>query len=346
MPLYDETGLKKYIKEPKNINVFLIYGEDDYLKDYYSALLRDKAVDPAFSAFNLHEYEAEEPDFSAVWDAANAYPLMSERTCIFIKGLKLSSLNKEAIGDLKKLIAEIPEFCTLIVKAVESSEDERKNETVKDLIGAISKVGIAARLEKRRSSSLINLIENGAKSRGSSISKDDAMYLVDTVGDDLLVLMNELTKLAAFAGKEGITREIIDSVAVKSVEASIFDLSAAIIENNADKAFSILSVLKQERVSPQIIIGTLASYYADLYRAKVALKHDRRINEIVTVYDYNNKSFRLEKALRTVRNMGMRSIREAVTQLAEADVKIKSTGADNYIVIDSLIASLLNTLSA
>ena len=85
------------------------------------------------------------------------------------------------------------------------------------------------------------------------------MYLVDTVGDDLLVLMNELTKLAAFAGKEGITREIIDSVAVKSVEASIFDLSAAIIENNADKAFSILSVLKQERVSPQIIIGTLAS---------------------------------------------------------------------------------------
>ena len=43
---------------------------------------------------------------------------------------------------------------------------------------------------------------------------------------------------------------------------------------------------------------------------------------------------------------GMRSIREAVSQLAEADVKIKSTGADNYIVIDSLIASLLNTLSA
>ena len=43
-------------------------------------------------------------------------PLMSERTCIFIKGLKLSSLNKEAIRDLKKLIAEIPEFCTLIVR--------------------------------------------------------------------------------------------------------------------------------------------------------------------------------------------------------------------------------------
>ena len=87
MPLFDETRLKNYLKEPSNVNVFLIYGEDDYLKDYYSAFIRDRERLTAFSAFNLHEFEADEMDISSVWDCATAYPLMSERSCVFIKGM-------------------------------------------------------------------------------------------------------------------------------------------------------------------------------------------------------------------------------------------------------------------
>ncbi|HOJ35558.1 MAG TPA: DNA polymerase III subunit delta [Clostridiales bacterium] len=341
MPLFDETRLKNYLKEPSNVNVFLIYGEDDYLKDYYSAFIRDRAVDPAFSAFNLHGFEADEMDISSVWDCATAYPLMSERSCVFIKGMKLAALKKDAVEDIKRLISEIPDFCTLIVKAEEGAEEEKRNAAVKDMVGAFSKAGIAACLSKRQTNSIVTLIMNGAKSRGSSITKEAAAYLVEIVGDDLLVLMNELTKLAAFAGKDGITKEIIDKVAVKSVEASIFDLSAAIIEKNSDKAYRILSALKLDKVSPQMIIGTLSSYFADLYRAKVADKERAGLSNIISAYDYKNTAFRLEKAMKAAGKIGMKSIRKALENLTEADSKIKSTGADSFIVIESLVASLL-----
>ena len=90
-----------------------------------------------------------------------------------------------------------------------------------------------------------------------------------------------------------------------------------------------------------MIIGTLSSYFADLYRAKVADKERAGLSNIISAYDYKNTAFRLEKAMKAAGKIGMKSIRKALENLTEADSKIKSTGADSFIVIESLVASLL-----
>lgn len=56
--------------------------------------------------------------------------------------------------------------------------------------------------------------------------------MVEQCGDELHLLLNELDKLCALAGEGEITREMIETAGTKNLEASVFDLSKAILQNH------------------------------------------------------------------------------------------------------------------
>ena len=76
-----EAELKNQIKSGDFSNVYMIYGEEDYLKEYYVNKLKDKIVEPAFADFNFHQYDGKKTPVSEILNDADMMPMMADAFC-------------------------------------------------------------------------------------------------------------------------------------------------------------------------------------------------------------------------------------------------------------------------
>lgn len=72
-----EERLLADLKSGQFKRVYLLFGEEDYLKEYYFNKLVGKIVDPAFASFNLTRLDGKKFSADALFEAAEALPLMA-----------------------------------------------------------------------------------------------------------------------------------------------------------------------------------------------------------------------------------------------------------------------------
>lgn len=339
MILTGEDALKKHIKQNTPARLYFIYGDEDYLKSNYSLLLASKITDTSGSGFNFYQFNSE-MTFDMFYEACESLPMMADRICVFVKDLPLNKLTDAEIKDYEKLLSNLPETTTVIFSMVTVPVDKN---TVKwkNIIDMFSKYGVCAELSKRNMQSMIKMLVSRAEQAGCSISPQNAQYLINAVGDDLNRLLGEFDKLCAYASKREITADMIDKVAVRSVEASVFNIAKAINSSDGDKAYKLLSELLKQKTDPTLIVGVLAGEYADLYRMKMSDKYGGSLREISTEFSYKNKEFRLKNASRLCKNYSEKRIKKIMETIADTDIKIKTSGADKTMILEELIAKLL-----
>ncbi|MFQ9871717.1 MAG: DNA polymerase III subunit delta [Oscillospiraceae bacterium] len=88
--------------------------------------------------------------------------------------------------------------------------------------------------------------------------------------DNMLTLTNELDKLCAYCAGRAITREDIDRCGMADLNASIFDISKAILKGDYQLTMQRLNDLIEQREEPIAILAVLSSAFIDLYRARAA----------------------------------------------------------------------------
>lgn len=336
MPAISESELKKQIKSENFSRVYLIYGNESYLKHHYYNLLLKKAVDENFADFNLHIFSAP-TDAKEIIFAAEAMPMMSDRTCVVIKDMKLSDMGESDRKMLCEFISDIPETCVLIICFL-TSESEGKG--WKELFNACDKNGSTVRLDKMSRADLIKYVMKGSSSRGCTIEYPTANHFLNLVGDNLTTILNELEKLCANASDGIITKANIDSVTVKNTEVKIFELSNNLVTGNCDKAFSILDSLLKQREEPISIMGTIIMCYVDMYRAKVASSGGHRPEELLNVFNYGKSDFRLRNGAKNSSKMSIGMLRESIEVLAKADESLKSTSIDQRLILEETMIKL------
>lgn len=340
MPVISEKELKAKIKASEFSNLYFIYGEEKYLVKHYSNLLVNKIVQPDFSDFNLHIYDAKNIDFDEVFEAAEALPMMSDYVCIIIKDLQADSLNADDIKKLELLVSDIPES-TVIIITLPTVSVNMKSAKGKVAFSLFEKLGTVVEFGRFSLQQLTKLIEKGAKDRGCTISYSDSSYLISLVGDDMSVILNELEKICAFRKNGIITRQDIDAVIVKSVQARAFDLAKALVANNCDTAMLILDTLISMKEEPINILGAIITPYVDMYRAKVYISGGLRAEDAAKDFNYKNKEFRLTNAARSVSKYSLSQLRQFLNVLYEADSKLKSTQVEGRLILEQTITKLL-----
>lgn len=82
-----------------------------------------------------------------------------------------------------------------------------------------------------------------AAKRGAVLSADNARYLISVSGTDIKTLLNETEKLSSYVNGGEVTKDIINRLAVKCLQARVYDLSKAIIKGDYEKAYSVLDTL-------------------------------------------------------------------------------------------------------
>ena len=342
MQLCDEASVKKHIKEGNFAPLYFIYGDESYLSTFYANNLASSITDTSGMSFNYYYFDSETINFDAFYEAAETLPVMSDRLCIFIKDFPFLKTSAEELKQYYEYFPRIPSTTTVIFLMATTEVDVKQNAKWKTVLDETGKNGVIFCLSKRSDSQVADLLVRSAGKRNTSISRETAEYFISVVGNEMTVLLNEFDKLCSFSGGNEITRSMIDEISIRSVEASVFDLTTAINSGRSDRAFEILNELLKNKTEPTMIIGTIAFGYVDIYRAKVAAANSGSTREVVGAFSsYKNKTFRLDKAANSARNLTLPQIKELLDAVSEADIKIKSFSMNNTVILEELVAKLV-----
>ncbi len=335
MAVLNESALKDKIKSDP-LGIYLIYGEESYLKKTYTEKIISKVVDESFADFNLHVFDGKETSLADIYDSTQAVPMMAESTCVHVKDFPLDSLDDGGFEQLETLLSDNPTECVLIFSFIAHEPKGAKwNKAVK----MFDKFGYSVKLEKKTLNDLVRMLESGAKKRGKEFGKGVASYLISCVGSDLNTLLNETEKVCAYADGQ-ISKSDVDAVCIKSLDARVFDMIRDLTAGRFDSAFKKLSKLFEQREDEFQILGALIASYSDIYRAKAAVKSAGKAELIAKYYNYAGKEFRLSNAASTSASLSFEAIEECVEILAEADMSLKSTSMDKRLVLEQAVVKL------
>lgn len=345
MAIFNEETLKKQIKSGDFSRVYLIYGNEGYLKQFYANQICLKAVSEDFADFNLKKLDGKETNLNEIYDCVSSFPMMDDYTCTLVKDFPLNTF----IGDRGKVdkefetvISDMPETSVLIFW-LDTTEVDEKNSKWSKVIKLIDGVGVCAKLDKRTRSALEKLLVSSATKKGCTLSRENAAYMINLVGEDMSTLQNELHKVCAYAGEGEISKRHIDSTITVSVEAKIFALSRMITKGDADSAFETLGNLFKLREEPVVILGVLSKAFVDMYRVKSAKEKGISYSALAECYPsaYKGKTFILDNASKDGSRYSVTQLKEALRLLSDTDRRLKSTGEDGKTLLEELILRLL-----
>ena len=149
-----------------------------------------------------------------------------------------------------------------------------------------------------------------------------------------------MEKLCAYSQDGAITREIIDKVAVRRVDVSIYNLAKALTGGRMEEAMGILDDLFFQRVEPVVILSSLSAPYVDMLRAKAALAAGKKPEEIAADFGYYGTAFRLKNAGYTARHMSGGQLRESLEVLLEADGMLKGSKTPPRVALEQTLIRL------
>lgn len=340
MPL-GEKALKSSLDSGALCSVYIIYGNDGFLKK--------QAVNRIISAsvgeddgLNLLRFEAG-CSLQDVYDELNGFPVMADKKCVILTDFDIDGAGKNEFEKLLSLVGDSYETSVFVLHFDTVVPEQKKSNRLRQLISAAESIGgVAALLDHRTRDELARQLSASAKKQGTTLSVQNAGYLIDNCSSETQVLVNELSKLIAFAKGSEITKDMIDSVAVKSVEASVYDLSAKIISGDTAGAMALLDKLYFMKVAPEIIIFNISSAFVDMYR--VAAAKDAGLRPIQIAEDFKipkNREFTLNRAAENLRRYDYKKLELSFNALLDADGKLKSYSSNDRYIVEQLIVKLI-----
>ncbi len=344
MAVITEHELKKNIDSGATLPVYLIYGNDDGLKKLYTGKLQQKIV-PEGDCFNFQRFEGD-CDLQSVYDSLMQFPLMNDRKCVMLCDYDFEKSGENGFSKLMSLVTDVPDTAVLVLWFDTVEFDEKKSGRFKKLLAAIEKAGGAAvKLDHRGAGDLVRMLCAAASKRGAKMENSTARYLIETSSADYNILKNEIEKLCAYVGDGLITKETIDNVCVKSVEASVYNISRELVGKNLGKSMNMLDELIFLKVKPPVILSVLSAAFIEMYIAKVAGVAGIKPAEIAAKFGYKGREFVITRAADNARRLSETQLGLCLEELLNADVLLKSSSADGRVILEELMVKLVYIMS-
>lgn len=253
----------KNIREDIESNTFsslyLIYGEEDFLRNSYKNKLSDAIVPPGDN-LNRTCFSGKGPDTGEIISLSDTLPFMSEKRLIIIED---SGFFKNGADDgFVEYLSRIPEETVIIFS---ESEVEKNRKIYK----AVDKAGKILKCDRQKEDTLIKWIAFYLKGSGKKISGRDAELLLLRTGDDMYLIKNELDKLISYTeGRDEISADDIRESGSVNLRSSIFAMIDDIAEGRQKKALERYYDLVLLREAPLRILYLLSREFNMLLLAK------------------------------------------------------------------------------
>ena len=292
-------SLNEDLKTGQLNNVYLLYGEEAYLKKQYRDKLRNAMISPDDN-MNYAYYEGKGINVKEVIDLAETLPFFADRRVIIMENTGFFKTSSE---ELAEYIKEIPETTAIIF--VEAEIDKRGK-----LYKAVQKKGRAVELGRQDEGTLLRWIAGSVKRENKQIAENTIRYFLGKIGTDMENIQKELEKLFCYTlDKESITIEDVEAICTTQITNQIFDMVNAVADKKQRQALDYYYDLITLKEPPMRILFLLARQFKLLLEVKELDKQGMARKEIaektglnpfvVGKYQTQAKSFST-KELRTI----------------------------------------------
>ena len=256
----DSKAILKEIKAGVFKSVYILHGEEPFFIDELSDAIEKHALEEHERDFNQSIFYGKDLDLAVLINDLKSYPLMAERRLVIVK----EAQDFKQLESLETYM-ESPNLTTVFVVCHKyKTIDARKK-----LLKSVGKNGLIFKSEKVRDYQLGEWIQNQVKSLGFGISSKANMLLVESIGNDLSRIVNELNKLAIFVAKgTTIDDAIIEENIGISKDYNIFELTNAIRNRDLLKALKIVNYFESNPKAANlvVIIPNLYKLFSQLMR--------------------------------------------------------------------------------
>lgn len=331
--------LKAVADGPLVAPLYLFYGEESFLSSFYSRRLCDRANEQfGMADFNFCELEGDKVSLDALADMLEAMPMFAQGKCILLKDFDFAALNKEDASFFLSCLETMPDTTVLVMSYPNLNFDGKDKKWV-PLLEAVGKRGTVAECSSPSTSELSLWVCRSAERNGAMLTNDNARYLLERVGTDMRRLRMEIGKLSALADGE-ILQHHIDAVAVKQLEAKVYDMVRALSARKFNEVYRLLDALFESGEEPELILGAVAGNFADIYRAKLGRGAGKSEREIAADFGLKGREFRIRNAMRDAGRYTERYLYRCIEIITLADNELKNSRGEPKMVFEKLIARI------
>lgn len=221
--------LREHLKKKEFKNVYLLYGEEAYLRHQYRDRLQE-ALCPDGDEMNISRFEGKGISGVEVSDLAETLPFFADRRLIIIEE---SGWFKNGSDGFEEKLTRFPDTTYLIF--VESEVDKRGK-----LFKTVTAMGYGAEMKTPKEKELLAWITIQCKEEEKQIMEAAARYLVEQAGSSMNLLQMELEKVFSYViDRAVITLEDVQEICSNQAENQMFEMLDAIGNQNREKALGL-----------------------------------------------------------------------------------------------------------
>lgn len=319
------TKVWKDINNGQIAPVYCIYGEESYFVD--ETVKRIKNALSTTEEVETSIFDLEESPVDLMMDEADTFPFFSERKLVIAKNasfLKAAEKGKEKIEhDLKRLenwLNHPSDFSITILIAPYEKLDERKKITK-----LMKEKSVMLHAETPKENDLAVWIRTEVSRFNKNIYDEAVDKLVEMVGANMLQLQIEIEKICLYLGEESyITVDIVENLVAKTLEHDAFKMLNAYLSRQNAEAVQIYHDLLRQKEEPIMLVGLLSSNIRTMNNVYYLQKkgyHPTQISKQLKIHPY-----RVKLMLENRNRPSEERLLKALHNLAEIDLKLKSTG--------------------
>ena len=249
--------LNQDIKTGEFKQIYLLYGEEAFLKNSYKNRLKEAIIGD--DTMNFARFEGKGLDVDELIRLADTMPFFAERRLILVED---SGFFKSASDALVQYLPSMPDTTILLFVEMEVDKRNRLYKKVKDM-------GYAAELNRQDSAQLARWAGGILTREQKKITKHTMELFLSMAGDDMENIRMELEKLISYTlGREVITDEDVMAVCTVQVTNRIFEMVSAIVNRQPRKAMDLYEDLLTLKEPPMRILFLIARQFNQLLQVK------------------------------------------------------------------------------
>lgn len=303
--------------------IYLLFGTKDY-----SINNEIKKICKNIDEMNISRYDLNNDLTSLVIEDAKTISLFGDKKIVIADNANMftasTSKDSEIIEDYLK---NINEYTDLIFIVHSDKIDARKKITK-----AIKEKGKI--IEFNDDLDAVSLIRRLFKDY--NIEYSDIKLLIDRVGNNPLIITNEINKIKIYKGNDkNITSEDILNLTNKIIEIDVFKLIDYIVRKDKGNALELYNEMLKVNEEPIKIIVILANQFRIMYQSKELLKKGYSEKDIASILKIH--PYRVKLAIQNSRNYTSEMLLKYLNDLADIDIGIKTGTINKDLALELFI---------
>jgi DNA polymerase III subunit delta len=319
--------LERRLKRNELAPVVFLWGEESWLVDETIGQIEAVALDPEARDFNREVFYGDEAEAQAVVTAAQTLPWLGLQRLVLVRGA--DALPRSADPPLVAYCKQPSPSTCLIFTA-------QRAETSRPLFALLAKLPWAVRFRRLLPRELSAWIEQRIVASGCRITADAVAVLIETVGNDLRLLANEIDKLVTFVGSEpAIEVESLTALTDDIREMSAFELARLLSMGDLAEALRAWGKFASSGEYPGLALGAILHHVRQLWRIKLAQPASASPERLAR--ELNIPAFTVRRLSAQAAAIEPEQLRQWLEALLEADQTLKRSGLPPQSVFERLI---------